>query len=34
MTHLQKRQIEQSEIREQIAEILNAEEPDREELAS
>ena len=32
MTHLQKRQIEQSEIREQIAEILNAEEPDREEL--
>ena len=32
MTHLQKRQIEQSEIREQIAEILNADEPDREEL--
>ena len=35
MTHLQKRQIEQSEIREQIAEILNAEgEPDRAALAS
>ena len=35
MTHLQRRQIEQSEIREQIAEILNAEgEPDREALAS